>query len=354
MRFFSLQSLAFLILFSSLSWSPLQAQKEQPIPARHYGFNGQYLDLATLQYEETLPSDSRSFKQASKYAARFQGLTLDRLIHQGVLFEIDSKQALHLKDLEGSSDQSIPNKEKDLPMESKSFLLPAADGVLQIKPLKEENGFMVYKYDKSGAELFGVQIPHSEFVQNGTYTYHLPYLSYKTHTASTVVFASYVDRIPKTVTLNSLDGKVANFDFSSIGIIRDQEYDMSVYGFIQLDKAKQQLNIRYVSELFSIERPYLMQMSYAESVLLDEQTLVLALYDGRAAGAHLIAINLVDKSVLWEKNVRALESNLNNNYFNILWLSSYEGKVLLEGYETEGRYLEVLDGKTGGSVWKSY
>ncbi len=318
-----------------------------------YPFDGKILDLKTLQYTSTNHELPASFKTNSPYAVRYKGLAVDKLAYQGMLFEIIEDNSILLKNLETKAVTPLPNKEKGLPMQGRSLLLEAIDGVICIKPLKADNGYIVYKYDKTGKELFGVQITHSEFVQHNELTYHLPYLGYVTHTASNVVFASYVNRIPKTVVLNTIDGSLSQFDFSAVGIIRDAEMDMDVHGFVQLDKTNGSIQVTYISDNFEFKNPSFKNITHIETLII-ENTLVLAVYNGRSPEVHLMAIDLSTQSLKWEADVAPFGANATSAYFNAVWLGAYEGKIILEGYESKGKHLQIFDGSNGKRLWKSF
>lgn len=346
-----IKQLSFLLLLMNGFGATLWAQEK--INEHLYPFNNKVLNLKTLQYDNSAELPAHSFKTDSKYAVRYRGLAADQIAYKGSIFETLSDNGLLLKDMETKAATPLPNKEKGLAKQGQHFLLETNGGVIHIKSLQKDKGYMAYKYDEKGTELFAVQIPHSEFVQHGEFTYHLPYLGYTMHTANTIVFSSYVSRIPKTVTLSALDGSISNFDFSSIGVIRDGNVDMDIHGFVQIDKGAKKLFVTYISDNFSVERPYLAKVSHAETVILDN-TLVVAMYDSRGPNAHLLAFDLTSKEVLWEADVTEFGGTPSTSYFNVVWLGAYDGKILLEGYESKGKYLQIFDTKTGKQLWKSF
>ncbi|BDS10740.1 hypothetical protein [Aureispira anguillae] len=348
-----IRTILFITLFSSLGLITKAQESPKKINTHLYPFNKKILNLQTLQYTNQEEQLAHSFKTDSKYAMRYKGLALDKIAYQGMLFEASKDNSLLFKNLETQAVIPLPNKEKGLPMQGNSLLLEATGGIVYIKPLKGDNGFMVYKYNAKGEEVFGVQVPHSEFVQHGELAYHLPYLGYTMHTANTIVFSSYVDRIPKTVSLSTLDGSVSNFDFSSVGVIRDAAMDMDIHGFIQLDKSSSSIKITYISDNFSVEHPTFKDISHAETLILDH-TLILAVYNHRSPLVQLLGIDLQTKQIKWEANMSSSGGIANSTYFNAIWLSEYEGKILLESYETKGKFLQIFDGKTGKQLWKSF
>jgi hypothetical protein len=348
-----LKNIPLLVLFIFLGTTLCAQNVAEETALQLYPFNAKVLNLKTLKYVTPKEELSESFKTNSKYAIRYNGLAVDKLAYQGMLFEILGDNSLLLKNLETKAATPLFNKEKGLPVQGRSFLLEAINGVVFIKPLKAENGYMVYKYDKMGKELFGIQIKHSEFVQHNELTYHLPYLGYLTHTSNNIVFASYVDRIPKTLVLNTIDGSISQFDFSSLGIIRDAEMDMDVHGFVQLNRANSSVQITYISTNFEIKSPSFKNITHIETLLLDH-TLILAAYNGRSPEVHLLAIDLSTQALKWEAEVAPFGSSTTSPYFNALWLGAYDGKIILEGYETKGKHLQIFDSSDGKRLWKSF
>lgn len=343
-----------LLLLCCLATSFLFAQNAAEENNKHlYPFDGKILDLKTLQYSKSDAIPSNNFKNNSKYAIRYRGLAVDKLAYKGMLFEALGDNSLLLKNLDTKAVIPLPNKEKDLPVQGRSLLLEAINGVIFIKPLKADNGYMIYKYDQTGKELFGVQITHSEFVQHNELTYHLPYLGYLTHTSNNIIFASYVNRIPKTVVLNTLDGSISPFDFSSAGIIRDANMDMDVHGFIQLNPTNSSIKITYISDNFELTNPCFKNATHIETLVL-ENTLFLTAYNGRSPEVHLLAIDLTNKNLKWKAEVAPLGRNATSTYFNAVWLAAHEGKIILEGYETAGKQLQIFDSSNGKRIWKSF
>jgi hypothetical protein len=348
-----IQNITLSFLFFFLATSLFAQKTADDAILQLYPFNNKIFNLETLEYSTSEETLSKSFKTDSKYAVRYKGLTVDKLAYQGMIFEALTDNSILLRDLETKAVIPLPNKEKGLPVQGRSLLLEAINGIIYIKPLKADNGYMVYKYDKTGKELFGVQITHSEFVQHNELTYHLPYLGYVTHTASSVVFASYVERIPKTVILNTIDGSLSKFDFSSTGIIRDANLDMDIHGFVQLNKANSSIKVTYISDNFEYKNPYFKDVTHIETLLLDN-TLVLVAYNGRSPEAHLLALDLTTKTLKWEADVAPFGKDATSAYFNTAWLGAYKGNVILEGYETKGKSLQIFDSANGKRLWKSF
>jgi len=344
----------FLFALFTLFASPIFAQTiSEETKAQNYFFDDKTLNLETLQYSNTPNNVSQSFKKNSKYATRYKGLAVDQLAYQGVLFKLLKDNRLLLKNLRTQKTRTLPNKEKGIPSQGPSLLLEAVNGLICIKTLQADEGYRVYKYDLKGKELFGVEITHSEFVQQDKLTYHLPYLDYLTHTSKHIVFASYVDRIPKTVILNTSDGTLSKFDFSSAGVIRDPQTDLELYGFIQRNNVNSSITVTYINTDFDYKNPFFKYSTDLETLVLGT-TLFLVAYNSRSPEARLFAIDLSTQTLKWEVEVSAFGKDATSAYFKTVWLAAYEGKIILETYETKGKSLQIFDPYHGKCLWKSF
>ncbi len=326
---------------------------QERINGNLYKFNNQYFDVVKHKYENVEGILVDDFKNTSKFATRFTGLSIDQVGFRGTLFKMLDNNGLLATNLETSAANPLINNEKDIPRRGQNYLLRCNTGVIHIKNLEKANGYMVYKYNQKAEEEFAVQIKHSEYVDKGNIQYHLPYLKYKTHTGSSIVFTSYIDRIPKTVILSTSNGAVSNFDFTCIGIIRDEANDMDVHGFIKHKKGSDKIDITYISDEFSIQKPYFSTCNIAESILI-ENVLYVVTYNDMQNGVNLFAVDLNTKSIKWESNVAKITNVPAQYFFNMIWLSEHQGNIILEGYESGGRYLQIFDKTTGALKWKSF
>lgn len=79
------------------------------------------------------------------------------------------------------------------------------------------------------------------------------------------------------------------------------------------------------------------------------QYMVVAHHSPIASGAKLVAINPVSGSVIWEQQLRGLGPVEHSKYRNEIQLEIRDGKVVVYGRESEGRYIEVRS-LTGGRL----
>lgn len=334
----------------------LQAQDNSlGIPALQlYPFKGEYINLQSFNKMDLEELPALTFKSQSIYAPRFRGLAIDKLAFKGKLFEIRSDNGLLFTDMSTKAAMPLPNREKGYERYGQNFLIEGADGMIYIKYLNSEYGFMIYKYDAVGNEAMMVQLQHSDLIERPNLKYQRPFLKYFAHTKWQVVFTSYIKEKPKTFVLELSNGQLLEYDFTVQGIIRDEAQDAFVHGFIQLEAATGKMNITYRSDVFELTHPKWKGANSVETVIKDNK-LLLACYDGRAAGASLVAVDLTTKQILWEADVKqpmpkATATAGNSNYYNMLWLSVSGDKVLLEGMEPNLKYLQVFELATGKRI----
>lgn len=339
-------------LLFSISVLALSAQDNAlNLPALDiYPFNGRYINLKTFQTFDLDAVPALTFKSKSVYATRFRGLAIDKLVFKGKMFEVQSDNGLLYTDLATKAAMPLRNPEKGWERYGQNYLIESADGMVYIKNLNADKGFMIYKYDASGNELLAVQLPHSEWVERPSIKYQRPFLKYLTHTKWQLVFSSYLKDKNKTFVVELSNGQILEYDFAVQGIIRDEKDDAFVNGFIQLDGTTGKMNITYRTDNFELKNTKFLNCNSVETLLKGE-TLFLSVYNERSSGTHLLAVDLVSKQVLWEQTIvlktPPAATAATSHYFHLLWLSFSNEQILLEGMEPQLKYLQAFDLKTG-------
>ncbi|HMT12234.1 MAG TPA: hypothetical protein PKA39_11510, partial [Ignavibacteria bacterium] len=91
---------------------------------------------------------------------------------------------------------------------------------------------------------------------------------------------------------------------------------------------------------------------YASSVtaLIHGDKLILALYHSISTGSDLLALDINTGKILWHANVDQVNAS-HSEYYNTVNLYAYKDKVLMEGIESYGKYLQVFDIKTGSTLY---
>jgi len=58
------------------------------------------------------------------------------------------------------------------------------------------------------------------------------------------------------------------------------------------------------------------------------------------------------KNIRYSWTIEGRKEGHYDYYYNNVWLSFFEDKLIIEGYEKGGRYLHIYDANMGTSVWK--
>lgn len=339
-------SLLLLILVSQSTFA--QNQKPELAAEDIYPFGASYINLNNFSKFEIDDLPALTFKTESIYASRFRGLSIDRLAHKGMLFEIRPNNALLMTNMSSRAAAPLPNHEAGYERFGQNFLIEAADGMVYIKYLNGDYGFRIYKYNTEGEEALAVQLDHSEEIKRPNLTYKRPFLNYFCHTKWQLVFTSYMADKAKTVVVELSNGEVLEYDFTSSGIIRDADQDAFVHGFIQLDPQNGKMQLLYRQQNFELQNERFKGCNRVETVLKDK-ILIIACYNDRASGAQLVAIDLEKEKILWENNAMMPKNGASpaTSYYNMLWLSLKGNRILLEGLEPELKYFKAFDFKSG-------
>ena len=325
---------------------------------KFYPFDGYYVNLETLQRIEIdgiLPSN---FKSLSDYAFRFYAPEnwIDNYYQEcsfkGFTFKIEKDQSISIKDQSTSNTVIVKNPDKNIEVENVTgahFLFATSGGVIEIKRLEGSNGYRVRKYNESGKCNFDLNIEHTKIEVNGNTHYHKPYLYYNTCTDKNLVFTSNSREFAKTVQVNLADGKVTSFPFTINGVIRT-DHEENIPGFICIDDNRKNFKTIILNHSWTAS-PDNLWANTAETVLIGG-VLYIAFYHGIATGSSLYAYDLNTGRELWKADVKQLNID-HSEYYNKVYLSAYKDKIIMEGVEAEGKYLQIFDSETGKRLYSS-
>lgn len=86
-------------------------------------------------------------------------------------------------------------------------------------------------------------------------------------------------------------------------------------------------------------------------VILDERVLVYSVHHAIASGCALVAVDLKTKKQLWKTRLKGVGPVIHSKYRNRINLRAGPGQaVTVFGWESHGRYLEVVDLKSGKTL----
>jgi hypothetical protein len=344
--FFSL----FLIIFTSNAQVPQKAESLYP-------FQNYYLSLDKLTVIVVDGIPAKNFKTESKYACRFQVpvwfKTYPTKIEFGdKTFSINEKEEIEIKDNKTSSVKTIPNKDEDIKTESvagSNFLFISDAGIVNVKRLWGNFGYAVRIYDTEGNEIRSFTFEHTKYIYKENVNYAYPYLNFLTFTPVYGVFTSYDNDYKKSVIINLTDGKTKEIDKHVNGVILAED-EKNIIGYIGMDQEKKTVTAFLNDSKINLEAAN--YYYYDAETVVNDSILVLATYSKLATGSSLTAHSIKTGKLLWEADVKQFNAD-HSEYYNNIILSIYSDKVIMEGTEAFGSYLQIFDIKTGKRLFVS-
>lgn len=358
MKYFASVLILLVMCFSCGVTSP---HKKQNIPfsrydghncSQFYSYQGLWIDLETLKSVEAdhLPID---FKFCSKYAYRFNSPISDSIVLNGQSFVVENNEDAKKYNLLIFSDGKLKKKVKlpvDDPLpEVREYyinLIPYKNEVIMYMSDMYTTHYYIVKYDQDGNQLMRKDIEHTYVTVEGNVHEHHPYLYFSYLTTKNMIFSSnspFSDRT-KTVVLSMEDFSVKEYPQTSDGIILD-ENEEDLIGFISFDdKAKTHKVTKVTGEKFNIELGKYPDPSC--ETLVKDNYLFVANYHPIATGSSLYCFDLTTGKNIWTADVLQVNAS-HSKYYNHVTLSLYEDKLIMEGNEAYGQYLQIFDCKTG-------
>ncbi len=355
-RFLNILIISFLFLFGMCNTNTRLTENKKEIENEYiYPFDGEYFDLNKLEITVSETGFVDNFKTGSKYYQRFlmpDGINnfQKEIAFKGSKFKIKDDSSVEIL-FQDSTVKVIENKEAKInkdKIEENSFFLLSTDGVIHIKRLYGKYGYVMYKYDEKGHEIFNTHIKHTYMViRGGNISYH-PYLKYFTHTNEAIVFTSYERAYDKTHVISIKDGSLSTFSFKVTGIIRDVD-ENSIKGFIVHNEETGKVKVNFLTYDWLISKKQ--DVETINETLLCNNVVVVAAYSPITSGAALSAYNMQTGDVLWHADVKQLNA-AHSKYSNFVILSLYKDRLIMEGIEASGKYLQIFDLKSGKRLFE--
>jgi outer membrane protein assembly factor BamB len=129
-------------------------------------------------------------------------------------------------------------------------------------------------------------------------------------------------------------------------------YENPVYimaGLIGYDEDAKKLTLELPNKTWQIDNP--MGNDAAKTVLKDS-ILYIAMYPVISDGSDVDAYNKNTGKLLWTGDVKHMQV-AHSEYYNTVYLTLFHDKLILEGVEAGGQYLQVLDAKTGKRLFEA-
>jgi hypothetical protein len=324
-----------------------------------YPFEGKFIDLDELEIVLPAGSVDDNFKVSSKYAFRFSAPSdwmnnFSREVKFGQsVFELNDEGVLKFYSQSNSSGEEIDRLGKDQSLDNvvgSDFLVSVNGGVIRLSRLEENQKYLLKKYDAGGRLVYEKMITHTDITVEGNTYYHHPYLYYFGCTPDYLIFTSNDSKYPKTVTVKLADGSITNYEFTIAGFIRDED-ESNVPGFVIIDRDKEQINTLLIN--LSWKAAVKGNWYNRAEILMKGEILYISLYHGISTGSSLYAYNRSSGELLWQAEVKQLNIP-HSEYYNTVFLSSYKNKIILEGVEAGGHYVQIFDEKTGARLYSTF
>lgn len=326
-----------------------------------YEFDGAIFNLETLEQldaEDGIPATQ--FKQCSPYAYRFTNPISDTLLVNGVKFAIENskekkKYRLHI------SGKGVENRVINLPVQNPLpevheyyfFMVPFQKEVILVMSDFYSTHYTLCKYDAEGRELMRDSVEHTYVTHpNPNTNHHHPYLTLKAVTKNELVFSShafYADTT-RTVVFSMNDFSKREFSATANGILCDEQEE-HVAGFVTHED--NDLEVTLLDGRHALmEIPHL---SRASSIILRGDLLYIADYHPISTGSALHCYSLLTRKQLWKADVAQVNAT-HSEYENHVVISLYKNRIVMEGIESSGHYLQVFDAETGARLakWGSF
>ncbi len=325
-----------------------------------YKLNDTYIDLETFtKADASATSDSvalaeKDFKKKSRFAARFNVVDLMGEIPPVVYymdrpFRVIDDNHIGYKVTPGSKEIKLQTNSEEESIEKlpgSHFVLGLSDGILNVQRFEGKLGYRVSKFDEWGKLKFKQNVQHTLYIDKDGSDFAVPYLSYFAHTDRFMVFTSLNTRtVHKTVVMDLKDGKLNNIESTVCGVIR-AENELSFKGYMLRDETAKTLKFSIAGSMWAIKEPNITKV--VGETLLNDSLIIFARYYKGTPTVSLAACNAKTGKVVWVGQVKQPAGAP-----DILYMSAYKNKLLLEGVIPGKNFLEAFDINTGKTLYCS-
>lgn len=316
-----------------------------------YHFQGYYINLDENNAVLIDGIPSTDFKTCSKYAHRFENIISDSVNLHGRTYKINVNKAIGIYDMEIFEGKKLVNSVtlpviRPLPdvYEYSFSLFPNKNSIIMLMEDMYTTHFMICKYNSDGTEIMRKEIEHTYITHPEPNTNHYNrYLYFYGLTASQMIFTSHIAFADKdrTIVFSLDDFSTAEYDFTTRGLILD-ENEKDLAGFItQTDDHFTVLMIDNSKYEFEIKNG-----NPSCDVILKDNLLYIANYHPIATGSSLYCFDLQSRKMKWTADVKQMMAS-HSKYSNKVTLSMYKDKIIMEGNESYGDYVQIFDAETG-------
>jgi hypothetical protein len=320
---------------------------------RIYKFKNKILNLDLLKIQDDSAFQNYvEIKRENLHSDYFdQNLNDKKVIYKNFVFELKGNREISILDNKGKFIKTIPDPDKNISSDNTSgnaVIFSMSTGIISVIRLSEDNGYHIHKFDEKGNVINTWIIAHTMYKKYDNTVESIPYLYYFAHTDKEVVFSSmlYSDT-HETIILNIEDGTQKKINNSTGGIIIDPKNN-SLAGTINFNDDKKIMEVTMDSKTWKTENE---GTANSAKTVLKDSVLFMARYHSIATGSHVNAYNAYTGKLLWKGDIKQLNVG-HSEYYNTVFLTLYKDKLILEGNEAGGDYLQVLDAKTGKNLFE--
>ncbi|MBI5219415.1 MAG: hypothetical protein HY958_10840 [Bacteroidia bacterium] len=319
-----------------------------------YLFKNHFLNLDTLKLQDTSAMKGYIEIQRESYHASFFGQGKNERIaeYKNLNFELRENRDITISDSKGRLIKTVSDPDKKKTTDNicgNSVLFAVPTGVVCAIRLAEESGYHICKYDENGTLINQWNITHTLYKKEGNMVESIPYLFYFAHTDKEMIFSSiYYSKPHETIILNLVDGTKKKIECSIGGIIIDEK-TKALAGLIHFNDSEKKMETEFGKFKWAVDDP---TGSNCAKCVFKDSVLYIATYHNIATGCSVNAYNINSGKLIWKGDVKQLMVG-HSEYFNIVHLTLFENKLILEGNEAYGDYLQVLDIKTGKRLFEA-
>ncbi|MFH0895757.1 MAG: hypothetical protein V2A54_15085 [Bacteroidota bacterium] len=331
---------------------PKEVLKKEKKQFCYYEYKNNYLDLDQLEYIDSMAASMiTEVKRENYYVQHFTRLRdANRCVYKDLTFELKENRDITITDASGKLVKTISEPDKktvtDL-VSGNAEIFSISNGVVCSIRLSGEAGYRVNKYDETGKLMNSWKIAHTIYKKDGTTVESIPYIYFLAHTDREMVFSSiHYSKPKKTQVLNLNDGTLNTTEGTTGGIIVNPN-DNTLAGLVYMNEDKKTGDVVMGNTKWSFPNE---GNDDGCKTILKDSILVVALYHNIATGCSVNAYNAKTGKLLWKGDVKQLMVG-HSKYYNVVHLTLFENKLILEGNEAYGDYLQVLDLHTGKNLF---
>jgi len=318
-----------------------------------FGTDFDFVNLENFQGLEMNGGPTNAFKQCSKYERKFRVIYDEDSIHvENRLYFIHSyseNEKYSLSIYENDKPKTTTTLPLKYPLpEVKSYwfkLFPEGDNIIVFLENHFGTHYHLWKYDVNGNLILKDSVEKTQTLIEGNVHRNENYLYFEKETPEELIFScnGMVSGKNFTIVLSKKDFTRKILPFKMCSYVMDEAEQKIAY-FIWFDSISYKLNMDGKDILsFTLEDD---DSWGADETLLADSLLVIAGFHSDMPGSSLSCISLKTGKTKWIGDV--IQMNFpHSKYSNQVILSRYKDKIIMEGNESGGDYLQIFDINTG-------